>query len=504
MICPNCRTRYYSQTHCPNCGQPAFSLNKGRRTVTRTDYKHLYKVTAVLFLVVIVIALFFLGYIEKSDIDKIVQLDDSTATVTTEEYGTAKKNPTVQKAKLLKTDDVIANFDDIQLKKLNMEGINAYNKKEYSKSLIIFMQAHAIDSENKAIKANLYNTLVAIGGDQVINTEYSDAIKSFNKAITYVDNDYIAFKGLGVARMWLSEYENSLSNLLTSYEINPDQPRNDDLKLLIAKMYFKLDDYENAKKFVGYIEQKEKYAAEIINYTEVLDKNISDTSGKKEAKSSHFRVFYDGYKAPVVGNLVSIILEEAYYSVGSKLDYYPKKPVQAILNTQQEFEENMNMPKWVGALFDGKIRIPVGGVTSRTEKLLEVLKHEYTHAAIFAKAGNNCPLWLNEGLAQIFSGAATPSPKILKQIVKREKLPELRQLHGSFIQLSDKEAYISYTVSMLFTQYLIDRFGMNTINNYLNNLKGKTSPALAFKNTFYSEMDGLFNSFIADFKTEYE
>ena len=51
-----------------------------------------------------------------------------------------------------------------------------------------------------------------------------------------------------------------------------------------------------------------------------------------------------------------------------------------LLYPNQDFRDITRAPNWVGALNDGKIRIPVSGLTQMTPDLARVLKHELTHS----------------------------------------------------------------------------------------------------------------------------
>jgi hypothetical protein len=91
-----------------------------------------------------------------------------------------------------------------------------------------------------------------------------------------------------------------------------------------------------------------------------------------------------------------------------------------VLYPDEVFQDVTKMPGWVGALNDGKIRFPIKGLTFVDHTVGSILKHELTHSFIRLKTAGNCPLWLNEGLAQYLSGdsgrsflplAKKPSPR---------------------------------------------------------------------------------------------
>src|SRR5207247_102322 len=94
-------------------------------------------------------------------------------------------------------------------------------------------------------------------------------------------------------------------------------------------------------------------------------------------------------------------MENQYQDLGRQLSYEPAENIIVILYRQREFVDITEAPSWAGALNDGKLRIPIGGVTGMNPELARVLKHELTHSFLQSLAAGHCPAWLNEGLAQM-------------------------------------------------------------------------------------------------------
>ncbi len=495
MICPRCKMRYYSKSHCPGCGLDAFSLNKGRSKPTIQNYRSLYMASIALFLVVIFMAVIVLKYTAKQD--GAAQDGNSYR-----KYSIVRivDSPTNKAAETSAQDIGVTALIDNEYVKLNAKGVQAHNEGDYDRAIIYFLQVYAVDGENRTIRMNLYNSLVAKGSMELKEKRFDDAIATFGKGLKYIDDEPNAYKGIGLAYLEREDYDNALPNMLTVHRY---ERGNDDINLIIAKIYYKLEDYESSKKFVNMIKDQARYAMDIAMITKLSDKNINDTKGKAKTGSSHFDVYYDGYENPVAGRLVAIILEEVYFSIGRELAYSPAKKLTTILYTNERFNEDAALPDWAGAVFDGKIRLPAGGLKNRSQKLKEVLAHEYTHAIIFLKAGNNCPIWLNEGLAQQLSGAKLPGQKVIAMIVRTGRLPKLPDLHRSFLDMSAENSFVAYSISYLFTKHLTNKYGMNYINKYLDKLAEKGREA-AFKETFFTSMQRAYDSFLNDLKSTYK
>ena len=97
-------------------------------------------------------------------------------------------------------------------------------------------------------------------------------------------------------------------------------------------------------------------------------------------------------------------LESEFEEISATLNYVPPEPIGVILYTNQTFMDITRAPSWSGALNDGRIRVPVEGLTSMTDELARVLKHELTHSFVGQKTGGRCPVWLQEGIAQYMEG----------------------------------------------------------------------------------------------------
>ena len=124
----------------------------------------------------------------------------------------------------------------------------------------------------------------------------------------------------------------------------------------------------------------------------------------KENESTHFTLRYSGAAEPELARDVLRTLEAHFSEIESELDFTPPDSIGVVLYTQQAFADITRAPGWVGALNDGRIRVPVQGLTSMTPELSRVLKHELTHSFVGQKTRGRAPTWIQEGLAQWMEG----------------------------------------------------------------------------------------------------
>ena len=128
-------------------------------------------------------------------------------------------------------------------------------------------------------------------------------------------------------------------------------------------------------------------------------------------------------------------------------------------------------PSWAGAINDGKLRIPIRGVSVMNPELQRVLKHELTHSFMRSLAGGRCPTWLNEGIAELMeprssSAFAQPLAALFQQ---RKEIP-FSVLEHPFIRFSDVQAQVAYAESLSGVEYLRDRYGMAEVVRMLRNI----------------------------------
>lgn len=206
--------------------------------------------------------------------------------------------------------------------------------------------------------------------------------------------------------------------------------------------------------------------------------------------SSHFQ-FHFPPKRPDLqqsADFVASILEDAYFTVGRTFDIYPDGRTQVIFYEVKDFSSVTRADEWVGALYDGKIRVPLRDLEKQRDTLKRTLVHEYTHRVIHFMAGPKCPTWLNEGLAQWMEEAGVvDAEKRIRE--KPELLLTAAELRSSFVgKLQNDRARAAYDQSLSLTRYLLDSRGCSSVVRYLRSLQGDgTKPAPAEPAAFEEE-----------------
>jgi tetratricopeptide (TPR) repeat protein len=342
----------------------------------------------------------------------------------------------------------------------------------------LFLSSAAAFSQTP--EQNAYARFMRTGSEQMKAGDYQAARDSFDRALEYNDSAAEGHLGLGIAYFHLRDDKYAERELSKALELNP---KSSTAYQFLGELYYRKDDLETA---VSYWEKAVELNPKATDLRTRLDRIRKEHNAEKDFNhdgTSHFLTKYEGREKVEAGRIVLRILEEAYGEVGRALSYYPEQEIQVILYSGQQFKEVTDAPGWSGGIFDGKIRLPIGGIEQETPALRRILFHEYTHAVVRAITPR-CPTWLNEGLAQYFEGSQIDAQQqeMLKKLVLAGKIPSLTNLEGSFIGLGGGQAQSAYLLSLSSVRYMIDSFGIYRIKDVLVELARGADTGKAINN----------------------
>ena len=119
-------------------------------------------------------------------------------------------------------------------------------------------------------------------------------------------------------------------------------------------------------------------------------------------ETSHFTLRYEGKQSSdSLRREILATLESEYDELVRQIGVEPRNNIAVVLYTEQAYFDVTRAPAWTGAVNDGKLRIPIDGLSTVTPDLARVLKHELAHSFINQLSNGRCPQWLNEGMAQL-------------------------------------------------------------------------------------------------------
>lgn len=208
-----------------------------------------------------------------------------------------------------------------------------------------------------------------------------------------------------------------------------------------------------------------------------------------QGESTHFTLHYEGRQtSETLRAQILQALESDYDDLVRDLGNPPRDNILVTLYTEQAFFDVTNAPTWSGAMNDGKLRIPISGLSSLTPELAHVLKHELAHSFITQLSGGRCPPWLHEGIAQFVEPKSLGSNgHQLSRLFKAQQNIPLNALEGSFLQFSGAQAYVAYAESLAAVSYINDSYGMSDVQRILERISEGSSTEAALRATIHSD-----------------
>ena len=212
-----------------------------------------------------------------------------------------------------------------------------------------------------------------------------------------------------------------------------------------------------------------------------IEKGLVDERGMTEQHLSHFDVRYDGDAHVEVGREILRVLERHYATLTGTFDHQPSVKVAVILFTRQGYYNASGAPAWSGGVFDqtdGRIRIPVGGLTSSLSPEMEgVLIHELTHAFIHDMGRGAAPHELHEGVAQYMEG---------KRVASMLNPAQMTALADG--RLGGVGGF--YLGALSFAEYLMAQRGQGGLNDLLRAMGTTGSADEAFRQVYGHDFQG--------------
>jgi len=227
----------------------------------------------------------------------------------------------------------------------------------------------------------------------------------------------------------------------------------------------------------------------VEQYLAKAQREVTTEADFSQKESSHFTLRYEGKQtSEQLRRELIATLESEYDDLVRQLGVAPRASIPVILYTEQAFFDVTQAPSWSGAVNDGKLRIPISGLSSMTSDLARVLKHELAHSFVNQASGGRCPTWLNEGIAQAVEGKSLASNgRRLSQLFRAQKAIPYNMLEGGFMRFSTVEAVVAYAESLAAVQYINETYGMSDVERILERIGEGASSEAALRATIHSD-----------------
>jgi tetratricopeptide (TPR) repeat protein len=323
---------------------------------------------------------------------------------------------------------------------------------------------------------------------ELAHGDLQHALSDEQAALKYQPEQATFLMSMAYVQLRRSEFKQALEYLERAKRV---APKNADVYKLAGWAYSGMNRPDQAvaewKKALDLRSDADTLAA-----LEKAKRDKQEEENYKENESAHFQLKYNGAAAPALAREVLRTLEGHYEQIESQLNYSPPEPIGVILYTQQGFADITRAPGWVGALNDGRIRVPVQGLSGVDSELSRVLRHELTHSFIQQKTHGRAPTWIQEGIAQWMEGKRSDeNAAVLIQIYDAGQAAPLGRLEGSWMGLSGDVARYSYAWALANVEYIVETQGMGDMERILDRLAAESETEAALKEVLRDDYEQL-------------
>jgi tetratricopeptide (TPR) repeat protein len=326
---------------------------------------------------------------------------------------------------------------------------------------------------------------------ELTHGDMEHALADERTALIYDPDEPVLLMNVAYTHLRRSEFKQSLEYLERARRVAPDSP---DVAKLEGWAYYGLNKMDQAVA-----EWKRALAlrpdAEVQAALDKAQRDKKEEENYKENESSHFTLRYSGAAAPALARDVLRTLEFHYSAIESELSFSPPDSIGVILYTQEAFADITKAPGWVGAMNDGRIRVPVQGLAWMDQELSRVLKHELTHSFVQQKTHGHAPTWIQEGLAQWMEGQrSSENGAVLAQIFIDGHAAPLGALEGSWMGMGGDAARYAYAWALANIEYIVQANGMGDIERILDRIGAGMATEAALKEVLHSDYSDLMQS----------
>jgi tetratricopeptide (TPR) repeat protein len=337
----------------------------------------------------------------------------------------------------------------------------------------------------------------------VAKGEISSAIDHYRQALSFSPDNPGLLLNLAVLYLRESQFTAALDPLEHARRITPDSsPSAADIAKLMGWAYYGANNIEHA---VAEWKRSEslRHDPEVERALEKAERDKAEEESYREGETTHFALKYNGEATPDLARDILHALEDDFRDLEGQLDFTPPEQIGVILYTNQAFADITRAPSWAGAINDGRLRIPVQGLSSVTPELAHVLKHELTHSFVGQKSHGRAPTWLQEGVAQYMEGRRSSSSAAgLYDAANEGRVPTLGMLEGSWMGLPAGAAATAYAWSLAVVESIIQNGGVSDISRLLEHVATARSTEDAAREVLRSDYADLQQQTIAFLRHE--
>lgn len=371
--------------------------------------------------------------------------------------------------------------------RLNDEAVRLNASGEFAAAADRLRAALERDPQQPALQRNLqvvlHNWAVA-----ELNAERIDSAVGLLEEGLSIGEDAQLLSALGIAQARRGEWAPARVTLERATELGAGDPYT---LVALGKVYRQQGEREAAVEMLHRARERGATGPDFDETLGKLERELDAEWDFAQMRSAHFQIAFaeGGRESDAAAQLIARSLEDAYFHVGRQLDHYPSERIPVVLYASEEFHDVTQTPSWTSGVYDGRIKLPVGGINDGDQAVLDrTLRHEYGHVLVHELSRGRCPVWLNEGTA-IWSEEERDGDREdwAWRVLAGQPLFRLGDLEGSFTRLPAERVGVAYAQSYLAVRSLVSRGGPRRLRELFAALGSGQPVAEAFRQTFYEE-----------------
>ncbi len=320
-------------------------------------------------------------------------------------------------------------------------------------------------------------------------SDFESAASFFRAALDLVPSSNDARVGLALAEIRLGRDESALSVVLDGLAAEPESSG---LLEIFGDLRNRQEDVDGALRAWSEafrLAPNDRLREKIVK----AERELQAGRGYTFSATPHFNLRHDGDLDPDLAAEIARWLEDRYRDLSDAFRHGAPQPITVLLYPNREFRDVTQAPERVGGIYDGKIRVPLGGIRRLDPRAQAILTHELTHAVVHSKTRGNCPRWLQEGLAQRFEG---------RTIGREDRARVAAAIAGADPSSWTRREELSYPAALAFVAFLERERGFGALQNALERLGegDDLDPALRF--AFSADLTDLCRRFAAEISSE--
>jgi len=309
----------------------------------------------------------------------------------------------------------------------------------------------------------------AAAGEKALGERrYEEARRSFAAALAVDPGDRRARRGLAAALLGLDQPARARTVVEQALLETPADP---DLLVLLGTALERQDRTAEAIATM-----KQAYALRpdvgLRDRIETLQRQHAVDHDYRRAEAARFVITYDGgATTPDLETEIVACLDGQFPEMVRLFDFVPTGSITVVVYPEKDFRAATLAGPDVAGLYDGKVRLPAGGLRRLDGETRAVLAHELAHAFIAGKSAGGAPRWLHEGLAQWAEGRRSTAA------TETALAREYRDAHGT----PRWGSTFTYPSALSFVEYLHEHHGQPALNQALDEIGRGADAGRAFE-----------------------